>query len=260
MKWIACAVMLIGSRGYAAPPDSASTGGFSSLTIDSGNDTAYVFLDSVRVGTTPFTADSLAPGLHRLRLVQIDLSSWLTGTINDTVLLAPGDRKTMSYHFIPRINLITEPSGATVSIADSIIGTTPLMISASSGQALPERVTVEKHGYEKMVIPLTTGQEGINFVLLKKIWQSDLPEGPMSNEVTGGRSSLKIFIAGGAALAAGVATAYFKIKADGRNQQFLETGIPSLRDDMRRLDTAAAISLVVTQIGFAFFSYFLLSE
>jgi len=80
-----------------------------------------------------------------------------------------------------------------------------------------------------------------------------------SNTGQNGRT-IALYTSGGIAIVAGVAAAYFKISADGRNDTYLMTGNPALLDERRRLDTAAGIALMVTQIGFAVFSCLLLAE
>jgi PEGA domain len=80
-----------------------------------------------------------------------------------------------------------------------------------------------------------------------------------SNTGQNGRT-IALYTSGGIAIAAGIAAAYFKISADGRNDAYVLTGNPALLDERRRLDTAAGIAFVATQIGFAVFSYLLLAE
>jgi hypothetical protein len=74
------------------------------------------------------------------------------------------------------------------------------------------------------------------------------------------RTGLRLYVSGGATLVAGVAAAYFKIKADGKNALFQDTGDPALQRETHRLDISAALALLATQVGFAFFTYFLLSD
>jgi hypothetical protein len=79
------------------------------------------------------------------------------------------------------------------------------------------------------------------------------------NSAKNGRT-VALYASGGVAIAAGVAAAYFKITADDRNDGYIATGNPALLDERRRLDTAAGIALVASQLGFALFSYLLLAE
>ncbi len=231
-----------------------------SLTLRTGTDTAWVFIDSFRAGRTPLTVDSLRGGSHALRLVQSDLSSWLTGSINDTIFLAPGEQRTLRYAFDRRVMVITDPSGAIVSIGDSIAGTTPLLLVARSA-GLPSSVTAERKGYEKTAILLPAGESGVARAALQKIWQSEPSESPLMIESgSAERTGLRLFVAGGVTVAAGVAAAYLKIKADGKNALYQDTGDPAFQRATHRLDTSAAFALLATQIGFAFFTYFLLSD
>jgi hypothetical protein len=219
-----------------------------------------VFIDSFRAGRTPLTVDSLRGGRHALRLVQSDLSSWLTGSIDDTISLVPGEQRTLRYTFDRRVMVITDPSGAIVSIGDSIAGTTPLVLLSRSAD-LPSSVTVERKGYEKTSILLPTGESGIARAALQKIWQSEPSEGPlMAESGRSERTGLRLYVAGGVTIVAGVAAAYWKIKADGRNAIYQDTGDPAFQRETRRLDTSSALALLVTQVGFAFFTYFLLSD
>jgi hypothetical protein len=219
-----------------------------------------VFIDSFRAGKTPLTLDSLSGGTHTLRLVQSDLSSWLTGSISDTIFMAQGEQRTLRYAFDRRVMVITDPSGALVTVGDSVAGTTPLvLVSGSTG--LPLSVTVERMGYEKTAILLPTGKTGIARATLQKIWQSEPFESPLMIESgSSERTGLRLYVAGGATIVAGVAAAYLKIKADGKNALYQDTGDPALQRETHRLDTSAALALLVTQVGFAFFTYFLLSD
>ncbi|HTO94198.1 MAG TPA: PEGA domain-containing protein [Bacteroidota bacterium] len=231
-----------------------------SLTIRTGADTATVYVDSVRAGRTPLTLDSLVAGSHVLRLVQDDTASWLTGSITDTVYLSPGESRTLRYAFERRIMVVTDPSGALVYIGDSVAGTTPLMLT-SLLRPLPSDVNVARNGYESTVIPLPGAGSGVARAVLHKIWQSEPPASPFMNESGNSeRTGLRLYLAGGLTVAAGAAAAYFKIKADSRNALFQETGNPALQSETRRLDVSAAISLAATEIAFAFFTYFLLSD
>ena len=250
-----------------ASPEAARCGGedstrpaLCSLTLRTGSDTAWVFIDSVRAGTTPITIDSLKGGRHVISLIETDLSSWLSDRIDDTLTLAAGESRTFKYSFDRRVMVVTDPSGAVVYLGDSMAGITPcVLVGSSSG--LPPSVTVQRKGYEKTVILIPPGNSGIARAELQKIWQSEGSESPLMTESgSSDRTGLRLYIAGGATVAAGIATAYFKIRADGRNALFQETGDPALQRETHRLDTSAAISLLITQVGFAFFTYYLLSD
>ena len=251
------AAFTIPARGGAADSTAPAP---CSLTLRTGTDTAWVFIDSFRAGKTPLTVDSLHGGRHALRLVQSDLSSWLTGSIDDTIFLAPGEQRTLRYSFERRVMVVTDPSGAIVSIGDSTAGTTPLVL-VSGATGIPSSITVERKGYEKTSLLLPAGGSGIARAALQKIWQSEPSESPLMTESgRSERTGLRLYVAGGVTIVAGVASAYWKIKADGRNALYQKTGDPAFQRETHRLDTSSALALLVTQAGFAFFTYFLLSD
>jgi hypothetical protein len=80
----------------------------------------------------------------------------------------------------------------------------------------------------------------------------------LENGTTG--RTIGIWTSGGAAVVAGIAAAYFKIAADDRNETYIRTGNSGLLDERKRLDFAAGVALLATQLAFALFTYLLLSE
>ena len=254
---VTCLLLPEGARG--AGTDSTA-GLLCSLTLQTGADTAWVFIDSVRAGTTPLTLDSLRGGTHILRLVQTDLGSWLTGSINDTISLAPGEQRTLRYTFERRVMIITDPSGAIVSMGDSIAGTTPVVLVSRPAE-FPSSVTVERKGYEKKVILIPAGTSGIVRAELQKIWQSEPYESPlMSESGRSDRTGYRLYVAAGVTVVAGIAAAYFKVKADEKSALYQYSGDVAYQIEMQRLDTNAALALAAMQAGFALFTYFLLSD
>jgi len=231
-----------------------------SLTLRTGTDTAWVFIDSAPAGRTPLTVDTLRAGRHLVRLVQADVRSWLTGSIDDTLLLAPGESRTFQYTFERRVTVVTDPSGALVYVGDSVAGTTPLVL-VSGAAPLPSSVTLERRGYERKTILLPTGNSEVARAELRKIWQSEPSESPLMTESgSSDRTGYKLYVAGGVTIVAGIATAYFKIKADEKNALFQFTGDRAFQIETHRLDTSAALALAATQMGFALFTYFLFAD
>ena len=57
----------------------------SRLEIRSDVDSALVVLDGAFVGRTPYMADSLAPGVHRIRVLHPDITGWLAAKMDSTV-------------------------------------------------------------------------------------------------------------------------------------------------------------------------------
>jgi len=253
-------VLLFAARCFGAPSDTLAVAPRCSLTIQTGLDTAWVFIDSCRAGGTPLTIDTLEPGRHVVRLLEADESSWLTDVISDTLTLAPSEHRTLRYSFERRVLVITDPSGALIFVGDSLAGTTPLMLSSGS-RALPVSVEARENGYAHAIIPLPSGGSGIARAVLEKIWQSEPSQNLfMDGSGHSNRTGLRLYLAGVATIASGVTAAYFKIKADTRNSLFQASGDPALQSETHRLDNASGLALVATEIGFAIFTYFLLAD
>jgi hypothetical protein len=219
-----------------------------------------VFVDQERFGLTPVTIDTILPGYHVIRLLQTDLSSWVGGAIDDSLVLEPGERRTLQYAFDHVMYISTDPSGARISLGDSIAGSSPLALRVPP-QYTGDALAIDKTGYERVLIPLSDRSSGFIFTRLEKRWQSTESENPVLNESgSNSKTSLRFYLAGSATILSGIAAAYFKIKADDRNALYELTGNPVLRDETRRLDTAAGISLLTTEIAFALLTYYLLSD
>jgi len=250
-----------------AIPQCCMAGSRSGMTFLSNIDSAIVFVDARRVGLTPVTIDTLAPGKHVVRLVHPDISNWLTHDISDTIVVVTGEERSLRYAFDPNYVITSTPFGADVLLGDSLLGTTPLQLDsgllpashhASDSSPL---LTIRKHGYEPAGVGLLNAQRGGLSVDLQRKWEN-APETEtiFKYEERNGSNHLPLYISGAATVISGVAAAYFKTRADDRYALYGGTGDPALLTETQHLDTASAVALVVTQVSFALFTYFILSE
>jgi hypothetical protein len=207
---------------------------------------------------TPLTVDSLSPGTHHLRLVHPDLTNWLTRAINDSVRIGEGESKTARYDFELWYRVTSVPSEARVLAGDSLVGTTPFVWNAQSPNA-DSVLTLKKEGFEAAQIVLSGAPRRSLVVPLKKLWDPDLITGSISGRATVPRP-FRLWASGSTAVLSGIVTAYFKIRADERNDAYLLSGNPSLISETHHLDNYAAVALAVMQISIGFFMYFLLAD
>lgn len=228
----------------------------SSITIQSVPDSAHVMLDGHDVGTTPLTLDSIVPGPHALLLQHPDVESWLTEPTSDSVSLNPGEHRTLRYNLRSQYFITSSPFGAEVVLGDSLIGTTPLVTSLRLDQ---QSIVVRKTGYEPSTFQISGGN--IISIPLKRLWTNEDGGETYFRDLNGNSEKpLGLYIAGAATVVSGVAAAYFKVKADGRYQQYLTTGDRTLLSRTNDLDTAAGIAIAATQVGLGLFTYFLFSR
>jgi hypothetical protein len=244
--------------GALQPDSTAAAAG--SLTVMADVDSALVVLDGHRVGITPLTLDSIAPGAHILRVLHPDLSNWLTGAVTDTLLVHSGDRLVRRYAIARAVSLITTPSDASVFLNDSLVGTTPLLLPEDStfGHSI---IMLRKEGFQAAVIHPLDARRGFLHLPLVAEWSANAQEKDLFEQWQGPtRSRTGVYLSGATMVLAGIATAYLKIRADDRQDQYALTGDPSFLTQRQRFDRGAAATFLLTQISFGIFAYFLLSD
>lgn len=228
------------------------------LTVQSAPESAHVMLDGRFIGFTPITIDSIKPGVHLLTIQHPDVENWFAEPTSDTINIPPEEQKVLRYDLRARYFITSTPFGADVVLGDSIIGTTPIVAVPSS---VHQSLMLRKSGYEPMSIQLPTDRSGVISVPLKKMWQNDgNGDTYFKDSDAKGPGSAGLYISGAATLISGVAAAYFKIKADDKYQQYLNSNDGKILSQTHRLDTAAGIAIAATQLGLGLFTYFIFSQ
>ena len=244
-------------------PDGSENKPETSVTILANVDSSVVFIDAGWKGLTPLSLNDLTPGTHRLVLQQPDAESWLTSSIADTIRVVAGQPLTLRYRFEPRYLIQSAPFDAEVALGDSIIGKTPLTLSAGPPLLLDRKTTftIRKPGYEAGTVDIGRAQHGVLSVTLKHLWETNENQETVFRPDNGKISKpLRLTLAIAGTVVSGAAAAYFKIRADDRYLEYRRSGSPDLLAQSQRLDTAAAVALIATQIGVGLFTYFVLSD
>jgi len=240
--------------------DTSSVAAGTSITIHTDIDSARVIIDGTFIGLTPLNLDSLRIGWHRLVLQHYDIESWLTESISDSIEVSAGTARVLRYAFVQRMFLQSNPGGAEVVLGDSIAGLTPSVIRLVPGSET-QQIRLQKAGYEPLTINPVSSLRGVVAVDLKGVWQSGDGRPSIFQETEmNGSKNLRLYIAGTATVLSGVAAAYFKVRADNRYDEYLQSANPALRSETNRLDTASGIALALTQVSLGLFTYFLLSD
>lgn len=254
LRWLPAVCLLpLGMLFSQEPHDSVRVAVTPTVTFHTSPGGGSLFVDGDSLGTTPLTVE-LPPGKHHVRLVPPDVGSWLTDPIVDSVEIAAEDSATLRFAFTQRMLILSTPSGAEVRSGDSLLGTTPLVLNT-----MPLSLILKKEGYEEQPVNTEAARRGIISAQLKKVWQTGNGEPVFSDDDDSG-SSLRLYISGATTIIAGAASAYFKVKADNRYAEYLRNGNPGQLSEVNRLDAAAGVALVATQISLGLFTYFILSE
>jgi len=240
--------------------DTTSTIRKTPITIQTDVDSALVLIDSVQVGFTPLTVDTLSRGTHSITLQHPDLDNWLTGSISDSFDVVRGEARTLRYTFTPWLLVRSNPFGADVFFGDSLLGSTPLLLNADA-RMTHSMLNLRKPGFEDSTVRMSDNKRSVLAVNLKKVWQSETNEKSIFRESgSNGTSNFRLYLTGAATILSGATAAYFKVRADDRHNSYVRSRDPVLLNETNRLDTAAAVALVATQLSLALFTYFILSE
>lgn len=169
-----------------------------------------------------------------------------------------------------RLFISSDADSSEVYIDGNLAGVTPLAMDSLAAGAHtllvlsknPASWFVKKDSVSVILVPGELRHLRFSMLSPLRLRPARLPEiSPLLGDAgqQNGRT-LAIFASGGVTVAAGVVAAYYKTAADDRNEAYLSTGNSALLDERRRFDTIAGIALVAMQVGFAVFSYLLLTE
>ncbi len=141
--------------------------------------------------------------------------------------------------------LNSNPQDAQVLYKDSLIGHTPLFISSRF-----DNIVLRKHSYEDLVISFEEIMPGkvfsLNFI------------GNENESAFFDKDIFKILTAG--IIVLGGTTAYFKLKADNKFEEYQRTGDNRFLQDTRRLDLISGITFAALQVNFGMMLYYFLIE
>lgn len=137
------------------------------------------------------------------------------------------------------------PQNANVFYNDSLIGSTPLFIRNSF-----RNITLKKTSYDDLDISFEE-------IRNRKIFYMNY-HAPGEEKNFFETDIFKILTAG--IIVLGATTAYFKLEADAKYDEYQHSGNSELLDDIRKYDLISAITFTALQINFGLLLYFFLSE
>lgn len=202
-----------------------------------------IFVNDSLISTNGKLELELEEGKYAITAVE-NSEKWNPITFNDTIVLSGCETKIINYNFTSETLLETIPSDVYVYSNETLIGFTPLKIPKHI-----KELKVSKPGYTEKKIML----ENNPIQIVKLDFNGKIKSEPFVNTTL-----FKILT--GSAIALGAITAYFKLKADDKFDEYRFSGNKKFLDETNRYDTISGVSLALFQINFGYIIYRFLAE
>lgn len=213
------------------------------LIIKTDREESLIFLNDEMIGRGNIQIE-LEEGNYEI-IVKEGSNTWENKNLTGSVELKECNHQTLTFNFNDEIYLQTNPQDVAVFSNDSLIGYTPLYLANNFSN-----LQLRKPGYENKLISLDEVEKNKALTLdyIGKIKETSFYE----------RDLFKYLLAGIVVL--GGTTAYFKLKADQKFEEYEITGEQKLLDETERYDLISGITFTALQINFGALIYFFLDE
>jgi len=248
-------LLLVGrslSAGGVVAGDTSGPGG-AAFSVQSNIPGVKVVVDTMFVGETPILEQAITAGTHVLHFVHPGANNWLLPPIVETIAVRPSDHFDRTVIFPTVYHIVSDPYGAAVHYHDSVIGLTPLIFAVSSTTGI---LQLTKDGYDEVSLPLPSEGGIVHTVLRSRggVAPSPLVNGEQAKSLT------PVYLTSGAAVVSGMLAAYFKIKSDGKYDDYRANGDHVALEEVRRYDAISGVAIAVSEVNLLLLSYFLLSR
>lgn len=213
------------------------------LEIISDISEVNIFINDSLVSTGGKLELELEEGKYLVTAIEKS-EKWNPITFIDTIVLSGCETKIINYHFTSETLLETIPSDVYVYSNETLIGFTPLKVPKNI-----QDLKLSKPGYIEKKILL----EDNPIQIVKLEFNGKIKTEPFVNTTL-----FKVLT--GSAIALGAITAYFKLKADDKFDEYRFTGDKKFLDETNKYDTISGISLALFQINFGYIIYRFLAE
>jgi len=225
-------------------PEYYSQDCFAELIIETDIERVEIFINNISVGIGNSFSIDLENGVYVVTVSE-NSGRWDARSFTDTLHISDCNNIKLNYYFRSEVLLDTEPQNVYVFNKDSLIGFTPLLIPVDL-----EKLHLEKPGYlGKEILPdeiYSSQKIALDYIGEER--KESFFEGTL----------FKVLI--GSAILLGASTAYFKLEADKKFDEYLITGDKKLLDQTNRFDAISGTTFVAMQINFGFILYLFLTD
>ena len=214
------------------------------LTIQTNAENAALFFDDKFIGVGSEIQVETKPGIHLIQVVS-NLKEWNAEIITDTINTEDSESLFLNYDFNAQLILNTIPQDVSVFERDSLVGFTPILLEESYNE-----IKLEKSYYQSIKV---TQEEISKGKIPELLYTGHPPEQHFY-----GSTLFNILL--GTAIALGATTAYYKLEADNKFDEYKITGNPELIDDVDKYDLLSGATLIALEVNFALIIYFFLAD
>ena len=223
------------------------------LSIRTAEENLVALVDSKTVVVLPLDSTRLTAGSHTVKIR--NAAQWNAVLLDTTVVIAADNVLLLTLPERHTYTILSEPSGASVTVHDKILGVTPMSVTTDRPLSLPLALSLS-HFETFMIDP------PLQPVTRARLFPAGASE---SNRVFDGSHSIRnysgwIYGSITTGILSGTISVLAKTRADKYNDDYLSTGNLSQRDKSKTLDIVAASTLLITEVSFGVLSYLLLTQ
>ncbi len=238
-KIITLIFILLAAFNFTMAQDCKAT-----ITINTNNDSSLIFLNDNFIGKGNVSVEE-STGSYSIKVTK-SLIQWDAQTIHDTIYVSNCEDQTLNYTFNNSIYLQTDPEDAYVYHDQKLIGHTPLRLAINNQDFL-----LKKIGYEDKIISSNQLDNG-KTISLVQLYNNKNQESFFDG------TEFKLLL--GSLIVLGGTTAYYKLKADDKFQEYQFTGKGELLDQTHKYDLISGITFGLVQINFGILMYYFLFD
>ncbi|HET6566714.1 MAG TPA: hypothetical protein VFG50_02045 [Rhodothermales bacterium] len=246
---LACAIIMGALQNAEAQQSST-------LTIQTNYPQALVYADSLLLGRASEGTFAVPAATGDIRLVVGSEREWtIPPLVRHVAPLQPDSSYTLQLDFPYYYRVRSMPFGSGVYVVENgtrrRLGDTPLLYTSAAPLRGTLVVDHPEFGAKEVAVGTDIWND-VNVVLK--------PDGDAQRAVKLSWSPPKYhrrwidYASVGLAVAAGITSVHFKLKADNLFEDYRETGDPLLRERIESLDTRAGIALGAMQVGVGVFA------
>ncbi len=214
------------------------------ISIKTDNDSSLIFINDAFIGKG--NASLEAPkGDYYIKVTE-SIMKWNAKIFYDTIQVKNCENINLQYSFNNSIYLQTDPADVYVYHDSDLVGHTPMRLNIKN-----ENLLLKKDGYEDKYVTeeQLTNDKRISLV---KLYNNG------SHESFFDGTEFKLLV--GSLIILGGTTAYFKLKADDKFDEYQYTGNGDYLNQTRKYDLISGISFGLVQINFGILMYHFLFD